>query len=103
MSTQDSDGLYRTISFSQEGVWGYPASHLIAMQYVTAKEPTDKIDSEINFYFSSERVRIQGKSLRLLWDEMVMKLPEDPIRAGSQKTTAGEYRIETIEIPPISI
>ena len=97
MSTQNADVPYPTISFRQDGTWGYPVPHLMAMQYVATNAPAEGIDSEINFFFTSESVRIKGEGLRILWDKLVMELPE-LIAVDTFKTDAGTYIVRELEI-----
>jgi hypothetical protein len=96
----EDDVLYRTISFQHdEDIWGYPAPHLMAMQFEEPFPLTRGACSEILFHFSEERVSVTGEGLRVLWDEIVLDFPAR-ISTGEHATKTGKYIIKKIEVLP---
>lgn len=95
---QTNDAVYRTILFREkERGWGYPVAHLLAMEFGKPEASTEDYDSKVRMYFSSEVVQIEGKSLRLLWDQLISELPEE-IRCDTFTTSAGKYTVANIKI-----
>jgi hypothetical protein len=93
-----NDVFDRTVSFrDSDNTWGYPAAHLMAMQFEEPFPLNPGDNSEIILHFSAERVRITGEWLRVLWDNIVIDFPTE-IFAGEHGTGAGKYVIKKIQV-----
>jgi hypothetical protein len=92
-----NDTLYRTILLRKGSQgWGFPVPHLLAMRFAKSEKPTEKIDSEIRLYFSSEAMKIEGTSLRVLWNQLLSGLLEEEIRCDTYTVGAETYTVTNI-------
>jgi len=93
-----NDTLYRVLMFRKgpQG-WGYPMPHLLAMNFAKRAQPSTEIDSEIRLYFSTQAVKIEGTSLRVLWNILLTEPPEE-IVCGVLKQDGNSCIIANIEV-----
>lgn len=66
-----SEAFYRLIQFTDRKTWGAPLPHLVGMRFHCSKQPSDSEKCEIDLFFSVETVRISGRLLGPIWEQLV--------------------------------